>query len=109
MTGGPAYRTLTQPIGVDVVALNMFGGDIGDPIAAWINVDNQVVVQVVAPADRATWDDVEENQFRAAVRELAATHDLLDRTGQVSVLFDPPDVSVDDGTSPIGEIIERKR
>lgn len=105
MRSGPTYRTLVEPIGIEVVALNAFGGDIGDPIAAWIKIDNRIVVQILAPHRRATWGDATEERFRATVRELAAVHPLLEKTGQVSVVFDPPDVSVDDGTSPIGEII----
>ena len=92
-----------------MVSLSAFGGEFGDPMAAWIKVGNAVVVQGVAPDRRATWGAATEERFRDAVRELAATHPLLERTGQVSVLFDPPDTSVDDGTSPIGEIIERRR
>ncbi len=109
MTSAPAYRTLDRSVGIDVVSLNAFGGDFGDPMAAWIKVGNSVVVQVVAPDRRATWGEATEERFRAAVRKLAATHLLLERTGQVSVLFDPPDTSVNDGTSPIGEIIARSR
>lgn len=109
MTGGPAYRTLDESVGIDVVSLNAFGGDFGDPMAAWIKVGNSVVIQAVAPDRRATWGEATEERFRAAVRDLAATHPFLEKTGQVSVLFDPPDVSVDDGTSPLGEVVERKR
>ncbi len=107
MAGGPAYRTLDQSVGVDVVALDMFGGDTGDPIAAWIRVGNAVVVQVVAPADRAAWDTATENQFRVAVRELALSHPLLEKTGPVSLLFDPPDSS-DSGPFPEGEVIGQR-
>lgn len=101
------YRTLDQAIGIDVVALTAFGGSLGDPVAAWIKVDGRVVVEVLAPIVRNIWGDETEARFRQSVRELAAEHDLLGRTGSVSVLFDPPQTSVDDGTTPLGEPIRR--
>lgn len=108
MAGGLAYRILDSSAGIDVVSVNTFGGDFGDPMAAWIKVGNSVVVQVVAPERRAAWDEATEERFKEAVRSLAATHPLLERRGQVSVLFDPPDISQDDGTSSIGELIRRQ-
>jgi len=104
---GPAYRVLTRPIGSDVIALREFGGGLGDPVAAWVKVDGRVVLRVVAPQLRSAWDVTTEEHFRQAVRRLAAAHDLLGRSGPVTLLFDPPQTSVDDGTSPSGETIER--
>ena len=104
---GPAYRVISRPIGNDIVALRQFGGGLGDPVAAWVKVDGQVVLQVVAPQLLTVWDVATEERFRKAVRELAAAHDLLGRTGPVTLLFDPPQTGVDDGSSPLGEPIER--
>ncbi len=104
MRSGPAYRTVERSVGIDIVSLNAFGGDFDDPVAAWIRVGNDVVVQVVAPDRRATWGEAIEEQFKTAVRDLAATYPFHERRGQVSVLFDPPDPS-ETGPFPEGEII----
>lgn len=102
----PKYRTIAQPIGVDIVALADFGGDLGDPVGAAIKVNRYTVVQVVAPADRENWDQSREELFREETRRLARTHPLLGRDGSVSVVFDPRQVSTDDGTE-VGEPIQR--
>lgn len=107
MRSGPAYRTVEQLIAVDVVALEAFGGGPDDPIAAWVTVDGDVVLQVVAPRDVDDWSPDTRERFRAAVRALAATHDLLGRDGNVRVFFDSARTSVDRGTAPLGEPIAR--
>lgn len=103
----PAYRTLAEFIGVDVVALSAFGGEYGDDIAAAIKVDGHSVVQVVAPATRPTWDAATEERFRAAVRRLAQTHPLLDRKGAVRLVFDPPQSSLEPRDEESGEPVDR--
>jgi hypothetical protein len=94
-------------MGVDVIALEEYGGGIDDPVAAWIRAGRDVVLQVVAPHAWNDWSQDSKERFRRAVRDLAATHDLLGRDGDVTVLFDPPQTSIDDGTAPSGEAIER--
>jgi hypothetical protein len=64
---------------------------------------------LIAAADRASWPDAKEQRFRDNVRHLARTHDLRGRTGDASVLFDPPDTGIDDwltlgDTGPVEEI-----
>jgi hypothetical protein len=110
MNKGPAYRTVDGgAIGLDLIALRHFGGELEDPIAAWVLVSGDPVLQVVAPSTRESWDQATEDRFREEVRELAATHRLLDREGTVSVLFDPPQTSlIALKDIPEGEPIERR-
>ncbi len=108
MTNTPAFSIVDSTF-VNTVSLDQFSARVGDPLAAWIKVDNRVVAQILAPQARRTWHEGMEQQFRDAVRALAATYPYDDRhmVGQVSVLFDPPDTGADDGTSDPGELIER--
>ena len=101
------YRTIAGPVGGDVVALSAFGGELGDPVAAAVQVDGRTALRVIAPVARRSWDAQTAAQFRSEVRRLAATHALPGRTGSVTVLFDPPDAIADDGTGPAGEPVER--
>ena len=102
----PFYRTIAKPGGGNVVALSAFGGELGDPVAAEVRVDGHTALRVIAPVARRSWDAQTAAQFRSEVRRLAATHDLPDRAGPVTVLFDPPDADAD-GTGPAGEPVER--
>ncbi len=108
MSTMPAFSIVDSTL-VDTVSLDQFRARVGDPLAAWIKVDNQVVAQILAPQARRTWHEGMEQQFRNAVRTLAATYpyEPAQMLGQVSVLFDPPDTGADDGTSDPGELIER--
>ena len=103
----PAFRTLAEFVGVDVVALSAFGGEYGDVIAAAIKVSGHTVVQVVAPATRPTWDADTEERFRSAVRRLAKTHPLLGREGPVRLVFDPPQTSAEVRDETTGESVDR--
>lgn len=103
----PLYRTITGAVGVDVVALSAFGGELGDPIAAAVQVDGRTALRVIAPVARRSWDAQTAAQFRAEVHRLAATHDLPGGAGSVTVHFDPPDATADDGSEPAGEPVER--
>jgi hypothetical protein len=104
----PRYRTVAKFIGVDVVALSGFGGELGDPVAAAVKVNGWTVVQVVAPAARSDWGPEVEEEFRAQVRRLAASHELLGRLGEVRVVFDPPQSSAEARDVTAGELVERK-
>ena len=101
------YRTLTRSGGRDVIALAAFGGELGDPLAAVVRVDGRVVLEVLAPVARRSWDRQTGEQFRGEVRRLAAGHGLLGRAGAVTVLFDPLDHGADDGSWPAGEPVAR--
>jgi hypothetical protein len=106
-TTPPGYRTIDQPVGAEVIAIDGYGGQYGDPIAAWIKVEGWVRLQVVAAPDRDTWTSADEERFRQAVRNIAETHPDLPMTG-VTLLFDPPRLSVDDGSTPLGEPVARR-
>lgn len=103
----PRYRTVAEFIGVDMVALSDFGGELGDSIAAELRVDGRTVVQVVAPSERSTWETHTEEQFQSNVRRLAGSHDLLDRRGEVRLVFDPPQSSAQKQDQTAGELVER--
>jgi len=107
MEQSPAYRTVAEFGGVDVIALSAFGGEYGDPIAAAIKVDGYSVVQVLAPATRPSWDAGTGERFRSAVRHLAHTHPLLDPTGAVRLVFDPPQTSAESRDEESGESVDR--
>ena len=103
----PLYRTIAGAVGGDVVALSAFGGELGDPIAAAVQVDGRTALRVIAPVARRSWDARTAAQFRSEVHRLAATHDVPGRAGPVTVLFDPPDATAADGSEPAGEPVER--
>lgn len=105
---GARYRTVAEFIGVDVVALSDFGGELGDPVAAAVKVDGFTVVQVVAPSVRSDWGQQMEDRFRSEVRRLAVSHDLLGRRGQVRLVFDPPQSSAETRDEASGEPVDRK-
>ncbi|MDP9471435.1 MAG: DUF4062 domain-containing protein [Chloroflexota bacterium] len=107
MDRGPRYRTVARLIGVDVVALSDFGGEIGDPVAAAVKVDGWTVVQVLAPALRRSWHQNTEEHFRDEVRRLAQTHHLLGRRGPVRLMFDPPQESTETRDEAGGEPVDR--
>lgn len=108
IASGPRYRIVAQFIGVDMVALSDFGGELGDPVAAAVRVGGSTVVQVVAPIERSDWTAKMEERFRSEVRRLAAHHELLDRQGEVRVVFDPPQSSVETRDLAAGKLIERR-
>jgi hypothetical protein len=97
----PRYFAIESTL-LTTVTLDEFWAELGDPVAAWIKVENEVHLQVLAPQERPGWPESREARFRAMVRELAATYPF-DRAGQVSVFFDPPQGDVDDETTPPGE------
>lgn len=101
----PSYHTFARAWGTDTVVMDDFGPVATNRTAAHILVDGQPVVVVAYPETRfgPGWNEAAEGRFRAAVRELAATHDLLEKTGPVSVVFDPPEGG---GNQP-GEPIDR--
>jgi hypothetical protein len=103
----PRYRTVAEFIGVDVVALSDFGGELGDPIAAAVKVDGWTRLQILAPSERSTWDPATEERFRNDVRRLASSHDLLERKGPVRLVFDPLQSSTETRDESSGEPIER--
>ena len=105
---GSRYRTVVEFIGVDVLALSDFGGEWGDPVAAEVRVDGHTVVQVVAPPERSTWDAQVEDRFRSEVRQLAIRHNLLDRQGEVRLVFDPPQSSAQTRDEAGGELVNRR-
>lgn len=108
MDGLPRYRTVAEPLGVDVIALSEFGGELGDPIAAALKVDGWTVVQVVAPAARSEWGPEVEEKFRSQVRQIAVSHDLLGRQGEVRLVFDPPQSSTERRDVTSGELVGRQ-
>jgi hypothetical protein len=91
MDHAPRFSYLSKPRGVDTVVLDDFGGGHGDEVAAWVTVGEEVVLQVVAPAERIAADR-DRAGFRGQVRQLASAHRLRDRRGERSVAFafDPP-------------------
>lgn len=107
ITQGTRYRTVARPIGVDVIALSDFGGELGDPVGAAVKVGGWTVVQVLAPSGRSAWEPPTEQRFRSEVRRLAAAHHLLDRKGEVRVVFDPPQSSSERRDETSGELVER--
>lgn len=107
MESGPKFRTVAEFIGVDVVALSSFGGELGDDVAAAIRVNGHSVLQVVAPSARARWSAEREELFRSEVRRLARTHPLLERTGAVRLVFDPPQTSLEPRDEESGEPVDR--
>ena len=104
----PRYRTISSAIGIDTIALSDFGGELGDQVAAAVKVDGWTVVQVVAPSERSAWDAQREERFRFVVRQLAASHGLLERQGKVRLVFDPPQSSTEKRDETAGELVERK-
>jgi hypothetical protein len=104
----PRYRIVAKPVGLDVIALSDFGGELGDPVAAAVKVAGRTVVQVVAPSRRSAWDPQLEEQFRSQLRQLAANHHLLNRQGEVRLIFDPSQTSMEKRDETAGELVKRK-
>ena len=101
------HRLLDRMLGIDIITVKGYDGELGDPVAAWIKIDNCVRLWIVVSPDRAAWGAAKEAAFQEAVRLTAATYPGLPATGTLSALFDPPQVAKDDGSTPRGESIMR--
>lgn len=102
------YRRLEDTGSVNTIALVKLEGGLEDPVAAWIRRDGRACILVVAPAERRTWPGGIELQFRSLVGQIAASpHPLLENAATVSIVFDPPQESGDDGTVSDDEIVMR--
>ncbi len=101
------YSVGKQPIGLQVIALSEFGGEVSDRVGAALRVNGWVRVHVLMPKSAFTLGPEARGRFQAAVRELAKTFEFRDQ-GPVDIVFNPSS----DGTtrqydSP-GEPVERR-